>query len=374
MTKSYKVKNQTVSQKVNRQGAQILRNEPCLSTYFWYSLYAAMTKGAAQRRIWTFCETDSGFALIMTLWVLAILSVMLLTFSMMVGGNVRASSYFSKDTNACYLARGGVKRVALELAPKSELGKTAELAAIKGELIGKWLINPADWSVEKIGEKTEKSGLDEYIICEVTAEDSKLPLNRVTKDMFSKLPNVSPVLAEAIAAAQKSKDSPSGGPAAGPDTSQPKAGADSGGKAGESAGAMKTVEELLLVEGVPGKIYDGEKETPGLKSLLTTYTDGKIFINNARKEVIKAVPGVDDQLAMEIENRIKTGPFEKVEEVKNVLGVTPVIYKSLSGWLKVTPKYYRIKAKAFVNGIHRTAEGVVEVGKKNVEIVYMSGG
>jgi len=359
MTKSYKVKNQTVSQKVHRQGAQILRNEA-------YSLYAAMTKGAAQRRIWTFCETDRGFALIMTLWVLAILSVMLLTFSMMVGGNVKASSYFSKDTIASYLARGGVKRVALELMPKSELGKTAELAAIKGELLGKWMINPDDWTVEKIGEKTEKSGLEEYIICEVTAEDSKLPLNRVTKDMFSKLPNVSPVLAEAIAAAQKSQD----GPAAGPDTSQQKAGTESSG----NAGAMKRVEELLLVEGIPGKVYDGEKETPGLKALLTTYTDGKLFINNARKEVIKAIPGVDDQLAIEIENRIKTGPFEKVEEVKNVLGVTPVIYKSLAGWLKVTPKYYRIKAKAFVNGIHRTAEGVVEVGKKNVEIVYMNGG
>jgi hypothetical protein len=46
---SQKVKNRMAKQKVQDQGAQILRSEA-------YDQCAATTKDAAQRRYWTFCE------------------------------------------------------------------------------------------------------------------------------------------------------------------------------------------------------------------------------------------------------------------------------------------------------------------------------
>jgi hypothetical protein len=46
---SQKVQVRRQSKKLQIQGAQILRNEA-------YLLYAAVTKDAAERRSWTFCE------------------------------------------------------------------------------------------------------------------------------------------------------------------------------------------------------------------------------------------------------------------------------------------------------------------------------
>lgn len=310
---------------------------------------------------------NRGFALILTLWVLAILSVLLLTFSQMVRKNIKASSYFAKDVNASLLARGALKRVALELLPKEEPGRNAELAASRGELLGTWFVDPVTWNATKINDTEFKTELDEYVICEITAEDSKLPLNKLTKAIYLKLPAISPVIAEAIATRQKG--SPGESPQSPPDVSNNKP------ESGAPAGSFKTVEELLQVEGVEGPVYDGDKEKPGLKQLLTSYSDGRIFLNGARKEVIRALPGVDDQLALEIANRIKAGKFfEKVEELKQVLGVTPPLYKILAQWFKLTPAYYRIKAKASVNGIPGSAEGVIRISGKDVDVLFLNGG
>jgi type II secretory pathway component PulK len=313
-------------------------------------------------------KNNRGFALILTLWVLAILSVMLLTFSRLVATSTKASSYLSKDVQASALARGALKRVALELLPQEKLGKGEELAAIKGERLGLWLVDPADWSVKQLSDKKEIGALDEYVLCEITAEDSRLPAARVTRAMYAKLPNVSPVLAEAIIAAAQ----------AGAEGADAKDGAESSrpGKEPDSAGpGLKFVEQLLLVDGVQGKVYDGTKDQPGLKDLLTIHSDGKIYINGARREVIGAIPGVDEQLAAELHARIgKGGAFERIEEVNGVLGVTPAIYKSLAGWIKVMPAFYRIRATAFSHGVHRTVEGVITLEKAKVDVIFMSGG
>lgn len=316
-------------------------------------------------------KNKKGFALILTLWVLAILSVLLLTFLRLVGTSTKASSYLSKDVQASALARGGLKRVALELLPREKLGKGEELAAIKGERLGTWLVDPADWSVKQVQDKKEIGALDEYVLCEITAEDAKLPADKMTREMYAKLPQVSPVLAETIITAAKAGK-------AGPEAlKEPKEAAPprSGKEIEEAGEGLKAIEQLLLVAGVTGKVYDGTEEEPGLQDLLTLYSDGKIYINGARREVIRAIPGVDEQLATELAARIgKAGAFERVEEVKNVLGVTPAIYKSLANWIKVMPAYYRIRATAFSNGIHRTVEGVMTLEKENVNVVFMSGG
>lgn len=316
-------------------------------------------------------KNNKGFALILTLWVLAILSVLLLTFLRLVGTSTKASSYLSKDVQAAALARGGLKRVALELLPREKLGKGDELAAIKGERLGTWLVDPADWSVKQLQDRKEIKALDEYVLCEITAEDARLPAGKMTREMYAKLPQVSPVLAAAIVAAVQAG-------AKGPEALQRPAGADTprSGNEPEAAGpGLQAIEQLLLVAGVPGKVYDGTAEEAGLQDLLTLYSDGKIYINGARREVIRAIPGVDEELATELSARIgKAGAFERVEEVQNVLGVTPAIYKSLANWIKVMPAFYRIRATAFSNGIHRTVEGVITLEKENVNIVFMSGG
>lgn len=280
----------------------------------------------------------------LALFVLSALSILLTTLSITVGVNMKIAGYFKKDVSAAALARGAVKRMAAELEPKAGLGQNEALARIKGEILGVWTVLPADWSIIK-GELTDK---DEYIITRITSEDAKLPIKKLNKNMVSKFPGISPVLAEAIGVKLK---------------------------AASKSGGLRSVEELLTVEGVTAEVFYGKDDKPGLKDLITAYSDGKIYINNASRHVMAALPGVDRQVGVEIENKIKSGRFfERVDEVKHVLGVTPRLFKVLKKWVKVTPSYYRIEAEAFVNGVSRKSEGVAKIGTKGVEMVYLQGG
>lgn len=54
-------------------------------------------------------------------------------------------------------------------------------------------------------------------------------------------------------------------------------------------GPFKTLAELQLVRGMTDSLYFGEEGNPGLRDLLTTYSEGKININTAGPLVLKAL-------------------------------------------------------------------------------------
>jgi len=149
---------------------------------------------------------ESGFALILTLWVSAILSCLLLTFSMRVSANLRASSYHLKETNAYYLARGGIYKVASELVVMDEMNEDEIADQIKGKKLRLWSVDPEEWTAKKIDEAPDVT--EDFIQCEVSAEDAKLPLDKMTKAMLAKYPEISPVQTESLAdfIKKKSKD------------------------------------------------------------------------------------------------------------------------------------------------------------------------
>jgi len=293
-------------------------------------------------------HNNKGYALILSLWVLAILSCLLLTFSMRVSSNLKTASYQLKDTQALYLARGGISRIAAELIPQEQMNDEEVQDQIHGKNLGSWIINPDDWTVEQT-EKPEDD-VDRYIWCEITAEDAKIPLTKVTKSMLGKVPEITPVQSEFIADFIKMKKK-------------------------DKTAQIQFVEEIFKVKDVDYKLFWGEEETPGLIDLVTTFSDGKVYINRATAEVLKMIPGVDEQVANEIKTMIEGEKyFERVEDLRSVMGVTPPIYKSLKKWAKVKPSYYRIKSTAYVSGITRDAEGVIKLSQKDLEIVYIRGG
>jgi general secretion pathway protein K len=54
-------------------------------------------------------------------------------------------------------------------------------------------------------------------------------------------------------------------------------------------GPMTSLAELLLVRGMTEALYNGKEGGPGLKDLVTVYSDGKININTAGPEVLNAL-------------------------------------------------------------------------------------
>lgn len=318
-------------------------------------------------------RNDNGFALMLTLWVLAVLSVIALTLSMIVSANVKAASYLEKDVRALYLARGAVNRMIVELSNFNLLDEGDALTEekLKEPLI--WVIDPAEWDatrgdLQELIDKIDMEALDEYILCEARLEDVKLPLNKMTKKILYKIPGFSRVAAESIASAVKAK---------------------------KDSGGFRSVQELLAIDGITPEIFYGDEETEGLRYFFTTNTDGKVFINGARKEILMAIPGLNKTTVEKIRSRAEGGnPVKDIKELKKIMKskkrrLEKNKLKKLKKWVSFNPAFYRVKAKAYVNGVTRDVEAVVKVAadQKNAqtssgadkrishgELVYMSGG
>lgn len=65
-------------------------------------------------------------------------------------------------------------------------------------------------------------------------------------------------------------------------------------------------------------------------------TTGKVNINQASKEELMSIPGIGEVKATSIiEYRTKTGPFQTIEDVKNVSGIGDAIFESIRNYITV---------------------------------------
>ena len=96
---------------------------------------------------------------------------------------------------------------------------------------------------------------------------------------------------------------------------------------------MDTVEELKLIKGVNKEVFEGKEEfgsfTPGLKDLLSPYSNGKVNLNTANKWVLMSLDEqIDEALAESIIAYRKEKPFTNINDLINVDGVTSdIIYR-----------------------------------------------
>jgi DNA uptake protein ComE-like DNA-binding protein len=170
-------------------------------------------------------------------------------------------------------------------------------------------------------ESKKKLGMSEFTYTK-TDEESKLNINTSAVEMIARLPGLNLNLAQNINAS--------------------------------SLRPFKAKEELLLVEGITEEIY------MGIKDFITVYTDGKININTASGEVLKAL-GLDDGLVNLIkdyrmgadyqQNSADDRVFENTGEIIDKLRV----YGSLSG----------AQEAALVSLI---SQGIFVVSSKNLDL------
>lgn len=134
---------------------------------------------------------------------------------------------------------------------------------------------------------------------------------------------------------------------------------------GAHNGKLTTLAELSLVRGF-------NPETFGkLKPFVTVYSDqsgapsSKININTAPKEVIAALDdGIDDRTAESILERRRLTPFKNSGELAQVPGIDTGVVGRLSGNAAITVKgsLFRIRSVARVKDAGRTVEAVVRLG------------
>jgi DNA uptake protein ComE-like DNA-binding protein len=309
----------------------------------------------------SFKSGQRGMVLVLTLWILAILSLLLLTISMAVNLSKEQAMSIKREFSADAVSRGAINALAKKLVDKhlelekekSKISSSAtgkgighlELSMMRGRELGYYLVEPEKWKVTSYGEGSfPNSGewLDkDYAVCEVTAEDSKAAVNQLKKDSWLNLSDFDKTRVAKIEKLMK----------------------DSGGK-------LLCVESLLTLKDLQGEIYDGGLGRKGLKEFLTTFSSGDLYINRASAPAIALMMDIKMKKAENIASRVKQGGyFTSLNKLGKEAGLS---LGKLKSTVSLICKSYRIKSYAVVHGEIHKLEAVLTIGQKGeFQFTYM---
>ncbi len=139
---------------------------------------------------------------------------------------------------------------------------------------------------------------------------------------------------------------------------------------------VEAVRELLWVKGMEREFFEGgpdeessEEEAVGMRDLLTVYGDGKIDVNHAPSLVIQSLSEkINAALADAVMEARADEPFEEIEELRTVSGMTRPLLKQIEPLITVKParRYFLVTSVGTVGGLSRTLEVTVSCTKDNV--------
>ena len=126
---------------------------------------------------------------------------------------------------------------------------------------------------------------------------------------------------------------------------------------------LDTLEELYLIKGVSKEVYNGTVINgvfrPGLKAVLSPYSNGKVNINTAPKWVLMALDrDIDETIANSIIAYRQKRPFKRVDDLINVDGMNSDII-------------YRIKPFTTVKSEHFLANINIKIGDREYKFIVL---
>ncbi|TIH18115.1 hypothetical protein D0S45_06055 [Marinifilum sp. JC120] len=266
-------------------------------------------------------SSQQGFALVVTLWVMAILSIMAASFSYEALCETKVESWKSQDSRAYNLARGGVHRAAgiIRKHARDPVHSITDKWFSGDSLYKDIKFGPGYYSIVRpdavVTKKSKKAELLQYGLID---EESRLNINVATMDQLQGFPTVSNVLAANITLllTKKRGNSTKGAP---PSVVMAK---------GQVDGPIRSLDELLQVKGMTRDILYGPSGSDGggkagLARYLTCFSSGKVNINTAGKEVLHAVGFTTGQVQTLLAYRLSGWKgFATVSAALSTLGAT----------------------------------------------------
>jgi len=323
---------------------------------------------------------ETGVALIMVLWVIAILSVVVLEFSFGMRTEANLAKNFKEEASLYALADGGLQRAIVELIYKHDSRIQQKRKVMKIEEIppGK-----EEWRTDG-RPNTISSSMGK---CEVRilGEDGKININTVSDTLLRKIIGNMGFVGEARDVVVDSildwRD---------PDDFYRLNGAENDYYQSLpnpyecKNGNLDTIEELLLIKGVTRDLFhgkrkqeeDGKSEKIGLKAIFSIYASGEqVDINSASSLVMRMVWGIPKDVAQRLVKAREEKPFEnQVDMVRRVPEMAPFIGE-IGGWIVYQPRraYYTIESTAIGQGeAVRSLKAIVKIDareKKGYKII-----
>lgn len=253
---------------------------------------------------------DKGIVLVMVMWVLTVLMVIVLSFSAMARTEANTTLAYRDEVRMKYLAEAGIERGIVELMYRRSKSGVAGNVTEEGDILkvdgtyysfetaggairlrlinesGKVDINAAPELLLKnlignLGVKDKELDIVVDSIMDWKDADSLTRLNGAEDDYYQSLPNP-----------YKAKNA-----------------------------NFDSLGELLLVRGMTRDLFYGSGGKKGLADLLTLYSgSASINLNAAPREVLAAIPGMNDALADAVISYREAKEIRSLDEVKALLG------------------------------------------------------
>lgn len=281
---------------------------------------------------------ESGAALVVTLWILAALSLLALTGTREARIELRSAAHLQARARAQALARGAVQRIGAEIARRAAAVPEGSVPS-PALFAGTWLVDTDDWSVSTVATARPSSTAEALVICDVAAEDSRFPIMRATTNSYMRM-GFDRTVAEGLEAISRESPLPS----------------------------------TASLAAAAGAAADRRPAGQSLGDLLTPFSSGRIYINAANADVLAAIPGIAPLAARAIASRTASGRvFEEIEDLLAVPGVGAEELGLLAPWVRFDSGYLRVRARVRVGGAAAEETAIVRLTDAGYAIVARIG-
>jgi general secretion pathway protein K len=148
-------------------------------------------------------------------------------------------------------------------------------------------------------------------------------------------------------------------------------------------GRLTTIGEILLIRNIDrdvlfqspaGRAPYADPSLGPLSRYVTVYGDGRINVNTAEFPVLLCLSrDMDANIVEDIIERREEDAFESLAELKEVESVSDVLYNEISSLISIESDIFRIVATGITGDFSRRIEAVVKREGNRIRVVYFNG-
>ncbi|MBI4560130.1 MAG: general secretion pathway protein GspK [Candidatus Hydrogenedentes bacterium] len=302
-------------------------------------------------------NSSQGFALVCVLWVLAILTVITISYGHRAMLDRRAAAYSLDYLQAMQMARGAVERGIVAMRHKASVDAAAR--ASRRSTREPWRFDTVDLLAERrfysLSGGQELEG--EECTYRLRDEERRISLNKSPKEVLDEIDDLSFTVVNEIIDRRR-EGTISGRPS-----------------------LFVAVEELLNLDDVSESTWYGDESRPGLRDLLTPWGDGRINLNTASADVLRCIPNVRGDLVDEIV-AYRAGPdgkpdtaddqvFSSLGEISGVVNASADDMKQLEPYCKLDSQFFTITGTATQRQkrVRAICSALVRIEAENFEVL-----
>ncbi|MBW1973596.1 MAG: hypothetical protein DRG20_01815 [Deltaproteobacteria bacterium] len=297
-------------------------------------------------------NNKSGVALILVLWVIAIMMIIAFSFSYSMKTEAKIASNYKKLSQAYYYARAGVNHAILDLLLRcqGEKENRFNISGIPETLSwdegGYNIIIKDEGAKFNLNKMNAKQLRDIFSKCDLKKEEVDIIVDSILdwrdKDELHRLNGAESDYYQTLDPPYSCKN-----------------------------GNFDTIGELLLVKGITPEIYHNLE----LEDIFTVFGhSSKININSASKKVLSLVPGMTDEMIDKIISARNEKEFTHINELIPIIGMNA--YRTVYRYLTTSLTYYfSIISVGWIHGLRmgraiKTTIKITPKQKEKYKILY----